>query len=39
MSCRKTQDLESQELGNFKKIPEMFGTDGEYPPGHPEGKL
>ena len=25
---KKTQDL--KKIGNFKKIPEMFGFDGEY---------
>ena len=33
----KTEDL--RKLGNFKKIPEMLGFDGEYPATHPKGKF
>ena len=33
----KTYDL--RKLGNFKKIPEKFGFDGEYPAVHPKAKL
>ena len=33
-SCRRLKDL-----GNFKKIPEMLGFDGEYLAGHPEAKF
>ena len=32
MERPKTQDL--RKLRNFKKIPEMFETDDEYPAGH-----
>ena len=28
-----------KKLGNFKKISEMFGFDGEYPAAHPKAKL
>ena len=28
-----------RKLGNFKRIPEMFGFDGEYSAVHPEAKL
>ena len=27
------------DLGNFKKIPEMLGFDGEHLAGHPEAKF
>ena len=33
----KTRDL--VKLGNFKKIPEMFGFDGEYPAVQPKAKF
>ena len=32
----KTCDL--RKLGNFKKIPEMLGFDGDYPAAHPKAK-
>ena len=28
-----------KKLGNFKKISEMLGFDGEYPAAHPKAKL
>ena len=28
-----------RKLGNFKKIPEMLGSDDEYLTGHPKGKF
>ena len=33
----KTKDL--RKLGNFKKIIEMLGFDGEYPVVHPKAKF
>ena len=33
----KTYDL--KKLGNFKKLHEMRGFDGEYPPGHSKAKF
>ena len=34
----KTSDL--RNLGNFKKIPEMYGfDDGKYSAGHPKAKF
>ena len=29
----------SRKLGNFNKIPEMLGFDGEYPAVHPKAKF
>ena len=34
-----TKTLDLRKLGNFKKILEMFGFDGEYPAGHSKGKF
>ena len=33
----KTYNL--RKLGNFKKMSETLGYDGEYPSGHPKGKF
>ena len=32
-------DLRLRKLGNFKKIPEMLGFDGEYPAIQPNAKF
>ena len=34
---KKTSDI--RKLGNFKKIPEMFRFDGEYPASYPRSKF
>ena len=38
MNVRVTSRV-AEDLGNFKKIPEMLGFDGEHLAGHPEAKF
>ena len=35
----RVNNLRLGKLGNFKKIPEMLGFDGEYPAVHPKAKF
>ena len=36
LSCPHKKKKEIRKLGTFKKIPEMFGFDDEYPAVHPK---
>ena len=39
VASRVAERVKTQKLGNFKKIPEMLGYDGQYPAAHPKAKL